>query len=163
MPYRQLGSYSQRKTSFDVFSLSREQVWTFSVLGDRIYEMRCLFVAVGLNALYIVLPHWDNMSPSHTILTPGRPVMFCGPHFIISTMQAGTTPIFKVFGMTGPSTNQESNPQILLVSAGSPLSSNQQGLLRTYLSPGSSIRSPHPGSPRGPLLRWVQSSSVARP
>ena len=30
--------------------------------GDHIYEMRCLFVAVGLNALYIVLSHWDNMS-----------------------------------------------------------------------------------------------------
>ena len=29
------------KTSCDVFTLSREQVWTFSVLGDRIYEMRC--------------------------------------------------------------------------------------------------------------------------
>ena len=26
--------------------------------------------------------------------------MFRGPHFIISTMQAGITPIFKVFGMT---------------------------------------------------------------
>ena len=38
------------------------QVWTFSVLGDRIYVMRCLFVAVGLNACFIVLPHWDNMS-----------------------------------------------------------------------------------------------------
>ena len=37
------------KTSLDVFSLSQEQVWTFSVLGDRIYEMRCLFVAVGPN------------------------------------------------------------------------------------------------------------------
>ena len=30
--------------------------------GDRIYEMRCLFVAVGPNAPFIVLPHWDNMS-----------------------------------------------------------------------------------------------------
>ena len=30
--------------------------------GDCIYEMRCLFVAVGLNACFIVLPHWDNMS-----------------------------------------------------------------------------------------------------
>ena len=50
------------KTSFDVFSLSQEQIWTFSIMGDRIYEMRCLFVAVGLNALFIVLPHWDNMS-----------------------------------------------------------------------------------------------------
>ena len=50
------------KTSFDVISLSREQVWTFSSLGDRIYEMRCPFVAVGPNARFIVLPHWDNMS-----------------------------------------------------------------------------------------------------
>ena len=50
------------KTSLDVFSLSPEQVCTFSVLGDRIYEMRCLFVAVGLNARFIVRPHWDNMS-----------------------------------------------------------------------------------------------------
>ena len=30
--------------------------------GDRIYEMRCLFLAVGPNARFIVLPHWDNMS-----------------------------------------------------------------------------------------------------
>ena len=45
------------KTSLDVFSLSREQVWTFSVLGDLIYEMRCPFVAVGLNARFKVLPH----------------------------------------------------------------------------------------------------------
>ena len=50
------------KTSLDVCRLRQEQVWTFSVLGDRIYEMRCLFVAVGLNALSIVLPHWNNMS-----------------------------------------------------------------------------------------------------
>ena len=50
------------KTSLDVFSLRQEQFWTFSVLGERIYEMRCLFVAVGLNALFVVLPHWDNMS-----------------------------------------------------------------------------------------------------
>ena len=39
------------KTSFEVFSLRREHVCTFSVLGDRIYEMRCLFVVVELNAL----------------------------------------------------------------------------------------------------------------
>ena len=30
--------------------------------GDGIYEMRCLFVAGGANALFIVLPHWGNMS-----------------------------------------------------------------------------------------------------
>ena len=34
--------------------------------------------------------------------------MFCGPHFIISTMQAGITPIFKVFGMTNVSLYSES-------------------------------------------------------
>ena len=50
------------KKSLDIFSLSQEQVWTFSVLGDQIYEMRCLFVAVGPNARFIVLSHWDNMS-----------------------------------------------------------------------------------------------------
>ena len=94
------------KTSFDVSSLSREQVWTFLVLGDQIYEMRCLFVAVGLNTLFIVLPHWDNwvIGPhanplNHIILTLGRPVMLRGPDFIISTMQAGTDSIFKVFGL----------------------------------------------------------------
>ena len=47
------------KTRLVVFRLRQELVLTFSVLGDRIYEMRCLFVAAGLN---IVLPHWDNMS-----------------------------------------------------------------------------------------------------
>ena len=41
------------KTRSDIFSLSQEQVWTFSVLGDRIYEMMCLFVAVDpLSSLY---------------------------------------------------------------------------------------------------------------
>ena len=50
------------KTSLDVFSLRQEQVWAFLVLGDQIFEMKCLFVAVGLNACFIVLPHWDNTS-----------------------------------------------------------------------------------------------------
>ena len=49
------------KTSLNIVILRRQQVWTFSVLGDQIYEMRCLYVAVGLNALFIVLPHWDDM------------------------------------------------------------------------------------------------------
>ena len=51
------------KTSLDMFNLRQEHVWIFSVLGDRIYEMRCLFVAVGLNTFLIVLPHWDNIGP----------------------------------------------------------------------------------------------------
>ena len=37
------------KSSLDLFSLSRKQGRTYSVLGDQIYEMRCLFVAVGPN------------------------------------------------------------------------------------------------------------------
>ena len=49
------------KTSLE-FNLSQEQVLAFSVFGNGIYEMTCLIVAVGLNALLIVLPHWDNMS-----------------------------------------------------------------------------------------------------
>ena len=58
------------KTSLDVFRLSQEQVWTFSVLGDRINETRCLFVALGLDALFIVLPHWDDMSQAHMLTHP---------------------------------------------------------------------------------------------
>ena len=38
--------------------------------GDRIYEMRCLFVAVGPNAHFVVLPHWDNMSQAHMLPDP---------------------------------------------------------------------------------------------
>ena len=53
--------FFKAKTSLDDFSLSRKQVRTFSVLGDQIYELRYPFVAVGLNACFIVLPHWDNM------------------------------------------------------------------------------------------------------
>ena len=34
MPYQQLVIFTA-KNSLDVFSLRREQVWTFSVLGDR--------------------------------------------------------------------------------------------------------------------------------
>ena len=83
-------------------------------------------VAVGLNGRFIVLPHWDIIGPhanpaSHIIMTPGRPVVFPHPYFIVSTMQGGTTPIFKVFGITGPNTNRESNLQILLVSVQSTL------------------------------------------
>ena len=75
------------------------------MLDDQIYEMRYLylFVAVGPNALFIVLPHLRNMSiidphdtpPSHITLTLGQLVMFCGSHFIWSDKQAATTTIFK--------------------------------------------------------------------
>ena len=38
--------------------------------GDRIYEKRYLFVAVGPNARFIVLPHWDNISYAHMLTHP---------------------------------------------------------------------------------------------
>ena len=60
--YRQLGSYSRRKQVWTYSVLVENKFRLFQVLGDRIYEMRCLFVAVGPNARFIVLPHWDNMS-----------------------------------------------------------------------------------------------------
>ena len=64
---------------------------------------------MGLNALFIVLPHLGlhvigshAYPPSHIVLTPGSPVMIRGPYYILSTMQAGTTTISRVFGMTAP-------------------------------------------------------------
>ena len=90
--------------------------------------------------------------------------MFHGPYFILSAMQVGTTPIFNVFGMTGPSSNRESNPQNLLVRTGSPYRRLLQSAGATqdlYVTrelhqeppPRSSIRSPHPGSPQPGLLQ----------
>ena len=49
------------KTNLDLFSLRREQVLTFSVLGDRINEMRCLFVAVGLTKSFDVSKFLVNL------------------------------------------------------------------------------------------------------
>ena len=76
--------------------------------------------------------------------------MFCGPYFLMNTMQAGTHAsrdhfhLFNVFGMTEPSTSRESNRRNLLVSAGShPSSPFTIGrLLRTFSSPSGV---PHPG------------------
>ena len=90
--------------------------------------------------------------------------LFCGPHFIVNTMQAGTTPIFNVFGMTGPSSNRESNPQILLVSAGSPLLSPFT-ISRGYWGPiryqGAPSEAPTP-DPHGVLFKDLQYQGVAR-
>ena len=63
-PYLQLGSYSQKKLVLMYSVLAENKFGVFSVLGDQIYEMRCLFVALGRNACFIVLhrAHWDNMS-----------------------------------------------------------------------------------------------------
>ena len=121
---------SQRKTSLDVFRTS---------LG---------FFSLGFNALFTVLPHWETC---HNKLTPsyGRPVMFRGPIFILSTMQAGTTTILSLWydWTQHQSRVKPMKPLgqcyigppycLLLQSAGT-----TEGL---YLSPGSSVRSPHPG------------------
>ena len=56
------------KTSLDLFSLGRKQIWIYvSVMGDQIYEMRCLFVPVGLLLLYSITALFDNS------LTRGHP------------------------------------------------------------------------------------------
>ena len=97
--------------------------------SDRIYEMRCLFLALGLNAHFIVLPHWDNMR----------------------TMQAVTTPIFKRLWYDWTQQQPGIEPTNPLGQCWvQPIVAfyDQQGLLRTYSLPGSSIRSPHSGSPR---------------
>ena len=58
----------KRLASSSVSSFQTAQGHAFSQVvlrsrgGNRIYEMRCLFVAVGRNALFIVLPYWNNLS-----------------------------------------------------------------------------------------------------
>ena len=117
------------KTSLDIFSLRREHIQTLSVLGNRIYEMRCPFVAVGLNALFTwVLPHWDNMSYAHMLTHPvtlinwhrADQLCFVVPASSWVPCKQGPLPFFNVLVWPGPGTNRESNPQNLLVSAGSP-------------------------------------------
>ena len=91
-------------------------------------------------------------TPSHIILTPGRPVMCRGPSFIVSTMQEETTPIFKRLWYDWTQQQPGIEPTNPLGQCWVPpivAFYDQQGLLRTYSLPGSSIRSPHPGSPRG--------------
>ena len=70
---------------------------------------QCPLYSAAPLGLHVIGPH-ANL-PSHIILTPRQPVMFLGPYFITSTMQAETTAILNVFGMTGPSTHRELNPQ----------------------------------------------------
>ena len=92
-------------------------LFTCVLCGDRIYEMRCLFVAVGINALFIVLPHWDNTQSHYTDTRPTS-LMFRGSYFMLSAMQATTTTILKVFSIA----------QLPLLVA----FYNQQGILRVY-------------------------------
>ena len=78
--------------------------------------------------------------------------MFRGPSFIVSTMQEETTPIFKRLWYDWTQHQPGIEPTNPLGQCWVPpivTFYNQQGLLRTYSSPGGSIRSPHPGSLRG--------------
>ena len=123
--------------------------------GDRICEMRCLFVGVGPNALFIVLPYRvigpHANPPSHIKLTTDQLCFMT--HFIVSTMQAGTTPIFNLWYAwtrikpTNPLGQCWVPPIVTFY--------DQQGLLRTYSSPGSSIRSPHPGCPQSTIWERI--------
>ena len=85
--------------------------------------------------------------------------MFRGPSFIVSTMQEETTPIFKRLWYDWTQQQPGIEPTNPLGQCWVPpivAFYDQQGLLRTYSLPGSSIRSPHPGSPR---VRWVRLNS----
>ena len=78
--------------------------------------------------------------------------MIRGPSFIVSTMQEETTPIFKRLWYDWTQQQPGIEPTKPLGQCWVPpivAFYDQQGLLRTYSLPGSSIRSPHPGSPRG--------------
>ena len=77
-----------------------------------------------------------------------------GPSFIVSTMQEETTPIFKRLWYDWTQQQPGIEPTNPLGQCWVPpivAFYDQQGLLRTYSLPGSSIRNPHPGSPRGKM------------
>ena len=87
--------------------------------------------------------------------------MFRGPSFIVSTMQKETTPIFKHLWYDWTQQQPGIEPTNPLGQCWVPpivAFYDQQGLLRTYSLPGSSIRTPHPppGSPRGSQKREVK-------
>ena len=82
--------------------------------------------------------------------------MFCGPSFIVSTMQEGTTPIFKRLWYDWTQQQPGIEPRNPLGQCWVPpilAFYDQQGILRTYSLPGGSIRSSHPGSPQEPPPR----------
>ena len=78
--------------------------------------------------------------------------MFRGPSFIVNTMQEETTPIFKRLWYDWAQQQpgiEPTNPLGQCLVPPIVAFYDQHGLLRTYSLPGGSIRSPHPGSPRG--------------
>ena len=93
--------------------------------------------------------------------------MFRGPFFIVSTMQAGTTPTFNVFGMNWTQQQPGIEPTKPLGQCLFPpffAFYDQQWLLRAYSSPGSSIRSSKPRPPwvelRSGAPKWVEKAEL---
>ena len=87
--------------------------------------------------------------------------MFHGYYLILSTMQAGTTTIFHIVHIGITWTQQQ-----LGIEPTKPLGQcwvppvvtfyDEQGLLNTYSTPGSSIRGPNSGPPWGHLVKDVE-------
>ena len=83
-----------------------------------------------------------SYSPSHIILTPGQPVMFCGPKFITSIMQAGTTPIFWydwIQQRPGIELNQEPQPRIPTGCAKGDIDSITNSIKQIYIESGKKV------------------------
>ena len=90
--------------------------------------------------------------------------MFRGPSFIVSTMQEETTPIFKRLWYDWTQQQPGIEPTNPLGQCWVPpivAFYDQQGLLRTYMLAGGSIRSPHPGSPRGGKKKMLADIEVS--
>ena len=83
-------------------TINIKQAYNFNQMAPKVHR---------LDAILDCVPTSNSMD---------QPVMFCGSYFILSTMQAGCTPIYNFFGVTRTSTNGELNPQNHLVSAECP-------------------------------------------
>ena len=105
-----------------------------------------LYSAASLGK-HVIDPHANP--PSHIILTPGRPVMFRGPYFIVSTMQEDTTPIFKLLWYDW--TQQQ--PGIEPTNPHGQCWYDQQGILRSYSYQGAPSGAPSP-DPQGVESCW---------
>ena len=98
---------------------------------------RCPLYSAASLGKHVIGEHANP--PSHIILTPGRPVIFRGPSFIVSNMQEETTPIFKCLWYDWTQYQPGIEPTNPLGQCWVPpivAFYDQQGLLRTYLSPG---------------------------
>ena len=100
-----------------------------------------LIIAASLGHHVINSPHANPTS--HIILTPGEPDMLCGSYFMLSAMQAGTTTISKIFGMTlldpAPCRDHTHKTFWSVLSPPHRHLLQSAGIVRVYSPPGSSI------------------------